>query len=61
MLILIEKHKDSLCEALLFEFDRITRPDRKEVIYKTLKDLGFDEAAADTHRELVIEGIIEPY
>ena len=61
MLILIEKHKESLCEALMFEFDRIERHERKIGIYNTLRDLGFKEEAAETHRELVIEGIVEPY
>ena len=61
MLILIATHKDSLCRALRFEFDSIQDSDRLKEIFYTTKELGFDEEAAEMHRELVIEGIMESY
>ena len=61
MLILIAKHKDSLCRALRMEFDSIQDKDRLKEIYHTTKAMGFTEEAAEMHSDLVIEGIINPY
>lgn len=55
-----EELENSIKQALDCEFN-ISNGERQIQIYETSKALGYDKQCEEMRRELVIEGIIEPY